>query len=108
MPAGMSTRGRKITSQFGHAEIGVTRYFALYLAQAGWLILGLYLYSRATWPSTCTPQSLVQVFTCSGHLSDNRGWVEAALMTWLWSTPILLVLAVLELLRRSGLINRQG
>ncbi|MBB5732237.1 hypothetical protein FHS61_001241 [Altererythrobacter atlanticus] len=101
----MSARGRKITSQFGHADIGVSRYFALYLAQAGWVALGLYLYSQAIWPSTCTPHGLVEIYMCSGQLADNRGWVEAALMTWLWTTPLLLALAGMELLRRMGILR---
>jgi hypothetical protein len=37
--------------------------------------------------------------TCSIHLPDNRGVIESALMTWMWSTPMLLGL---ELSRRFG------
>ena len=33
------------------------------------------------------------------RLADQRGWVESALMTWLWSTPILVAL---EFLRHYG------
>ena len=78
------------------AEVGVSRYFALYLTQAGWLVLGVYLLSNAYWPSTCQPDGLLEIYGCSVHLPESRGWVEAALMTWLWSTPLLVALEILR------------
>ena len=81
----------------GLGEVGLTRFFALYVTQFGWVALGVYLLTHAYWPSACTPKSIVEVYECSASLPDNRGWIEAALMTWLWSTPLLLAL---ELLRR--------
>ena len=38
------------------------------------------------------PDGFLEVYQCSIKLADNRGWVESSLMTWLWSTPILVAL----------------
>jgi hypothetical protein len=83
----------------GNGEVAVSRYFALYLAQAGWVALGVYLLSNAYWPSTCRPDNFFEVYGCSMRLADQRGWIESVLMTWLWSTPILVAL---EFLRHYG------
>jgi hypothetical protein len=80
----------------GNGEVAVSRYFALYLAQAGWLALGVYLFSNAYWPSTCQPDGLVQAYECSMRLAEQRGWIESSLMTWLWSTPILVALELMR------------
>jgi len=85
----------------GNGEVAVSRYFALYLAQAGWLVLGAYLLAHAYWPSTCTPQDILEIYQCSGRLADQRGWIESTLMTWLWSTPILVALEILRRVDRS-------
>jgi hypothetical protein len=74
--------------------VAFSRYFALYLAQIGWVVLGVYLYQHAFWPSICRPHGVVEVFKCSPHLADQRGWVESGLMTWLWSTPMLIGLEI--------------
>ncbi|BBC71062.1 conserved hypothetical protein [Altererythrobacter sp. B11] len=103
----MRSRGRKIPFQFGHAEIGMSRYVVLYLAQAGWVVLGWFLASRSLWPSTCQPDGILKAYMCSFHLPDNRGWVEAALFTWMWSTPLLITLVAIGLLRRSGLLRQR-
>lgn len=92
----MSARNSKRFDRRGNVEVAVSRYFALYAAQTGWLLLGAYLLSNAYWPSTCQPADLIEIYSCSGHLPDNRGWVESALATWLWSTPILLALEILR------------
>jgi len=76
----------------GNGDVAMSRYFALYLAQAGWLALGAYLFANAYWPSTCQPEGFLQVYECSMRLADQRGWIESSLMTWLWSTPILVAL----------------
>lgn len=76
----------------GTPDVGLSRYFALYLAQAGWLVLGFYLLKNAYWPSTCQPDDFMKLVTCSIRLPETRGWVEAALLTWLWSTPLLVLL----------------
>ena len=78
----------------GGRELGLSRYFAMYLAQIGWIVLGVYLLRNAYWPSTCRPEGVVEVFTCSIRLPESRHWVEAALLTWLWSTPILILLDI--------------
>lgn len=78
----------------GTADLGLSRYFAMYLAQAGWILLGVYLLKNAYWPSSCRPDTLVEVMTCSIRLPESRNWVEAALLTWLWSTPILVLLDI--------------
>ena len=80
----------------GQSEVAASRYFALYLTQICWIALGVFLFSNAYWPSTCRPDGFVRVYQCSVHLPENRGWVEAALMTWLWSTPILIALEILR------------
>lgn len=80
----------------GTPPVGLSRYIALYLAQAGWIALGAYLLSKAYWPSSCQPHSLIEVYGCSMRLAEQRGWVESALMTWLWSTPLLISLEILR------------
>lgn len=82
------------TFHHGSRDLNWTRYLALYVAQAGWIALGVYLLKNAFWPSSCQPTDFVQTYVCSLRLPDNRGWVEAALMTWLWSTPILVMLEI--------------
>lgn len=86
----------KNTFLHGQAEVAASRYLALYLTQICWIALGAFLFSRAYWPSGCRPDGFVSVYQCSVHLPDNRGWVEAALMTWLWSTPLLVALEILR------------
>jgi len=76
------------------APVGISRYFALYLTQLGWIVLGAYLLANAYWPSTCRPDDVLDVYRCSFVLANGRGWVEAALMTWLWSTPLLVALEI--------------
>ena len=76
----------------GTGDLGLSRYFAMYLAQAGWLVLGLYLFKNAYWPSSCRPDTVLEVMTCASRLPESRHWIEAALATWLWSTPILVLL----------------
>jgi hypothetical protein len=88
----------------GQAEVAASRYLALYLTQVCWIGLGVFLFSNAYWPSGCRPDGFVSVYQCSVHLPDNRGWVEAALMTWLWSTPLLVAL---EILRRFNKPERR-
>jgi len=95
----MPTGARRIAHQHGTPDVGVSRYLVLYLAQASWLALGFYLARHAMWPSSCLPTSAWRAVACSIHLPDNRGVIESALMTWLWSTPMLLGL---ELSRRMG------
>ena len=82
------------TKYHGKADLGPSRYFAMYLAQAGWIVLGVYLLQKAYWPSSCRPEGVIEVFICSIRLPESRNWVEAALLTWLWSTPILILLDV--------------
>ena len=82
----------KAEKYHGKADLGMSRYFAMYLAQAGWILLGLYQLQNAYWPSSCRPEGLLEVFACSIRLPESRNWVEAALLTWLWSTPIRVLL----------------
>jgi hypothetical protein len=78
----------------GTADLGLSRYIVLYMAQLGWVLLGVWFLRNAYWPSSCTPRSLVEVYTCSPRLPENRHFIEAALFTWLWTTPILILLDV--------------
>lgn len=98
----MSSRGaRRFPTHYGNGEIKVSRYIVLYVAQLAWLALGVYLYWGAFWPSTCTPDNLIEIYGCSIQLPENGGWREAALLTWLWSTPILIMLEISRRLGRS-------
>lgn len=94
-----SRGGKRFPTHHGYGEIKLSRYAVLYVAQASWLALGVYLYWGAFWPSTCTPQNLLDIYACSMRLPESRGWREAALLTWLWATPILILL---EISRRMG------
>ncbi len=100
----MASGGNKrFPTHHGYGEVKVSRYFVLYLSQIAWLVLGVYLYSGAYWPSTCTPDNLLEIYGCSMRLPEGGGgWREAALLTWLWATPILVGL---ELSRR---FNKDG
>lgn len=90
----MARKERVRPHLYGNGEVAVSRYFALYAAQLGWLGLGAYLFANAYWPSTCKPDGFLEVYECSMRLADNRGWVESSLMTWLWSTPLLVGLEI--------------
>ena len=57
-------------------------------------MLGVWFMKNAYWPSTCTPRSILEVYSCSVRLPESRHFIEAALFTWLWTTPILLLLDV--------------
>lgn len=96
----MASQGSKrFPTHHGYGEVKLSRYFALYIAQIGWLALGVFLYWGAFWPSTCTPENLLEIYGCSMRLPESGGWREAALLTWLWATPILIAL---EISRRFG------
>ncbi|MGB3165228.1 MAG: hypothetical protein WBA68_00420 [Alteraurantiacibacter sp.] len=98
----MSSRANKrFPTHHGYGEIKVSRYFVLYVAQVMWFMLGFYLYKDAFWPSTCTPESLLEIFGCSMRLPENGGWREASLLTWLWATPILVALEVSRRINRD-------
>jgi hypothetical protein len=92
----MASNGRTGPHLHGNGEVAVSRYFALYLAQVGWLALGFYLFANAYWPSSCRPETFLEVYSCSMRLAENRGWIDTALMTWLWSTPILVTLEAMR------------
>ena len=94
----MNLNERKHPEHHGYGEVAFSRYFALYLAMIGWLLLGVYLFMNAYWPSSCRPDTFLEVYACSIRLPESRTWLESALMTWLWGTPIL---AALEFMRHS-------
>lgn len=93
------SRPNRFPTNHGHAELNMSRYIALYTAQIGWFALGVFLYWGAFWPSTCTPENVLEIYSCSMRLPESGGWREAALLTWLWATPILFLL---EVSRRVG------
>lgn len=97
----------KTDKYHGKADLGTSRYLAMYLAQAAWIGLGIYLLQNAYWPSSCQPDTLIEIFTCSMRLPESRNWTEAALLTWLWSTP-LLVLLDLSRRYRAWIARRAG
>lgn len=90
----MSGRRRTYLTHHGYGEVKLSRYFALYLAQAGWLVLGVFLYWGAFWPSTCQPDNIFEAYACSLRLPESHAWREAALLTWMWGTPILILLEI--------------
>ena len=90
----MAKKDKTQPHQYGVTPVGVSRYLALYITQIGWLSLGAYLLANAYWPSTCRPDTLTKIYSCSFRLADNHGWVETVLMTWLWSTPLLVALEI--------------
>lgn len=91
----MASQGSKrFPTHHGYGEVKLSRYFALYIAQIGWLVLGVFLYWGAFWPSTCTPDNLLEIYGCSMRLPESGGWREASLLTWLWATPILIALEI--------------
>tara|TARA_A100001391_G_scaffold99255_1_gene65867 strand:- start:627 stop:926 length:300 start_codon:yes stop_codon:yes gene_type:complete len=95
----MKRRVNRFPTHHGYGEVKVSRYMAMYVAQLGWIVLGIYLNMTAFWPSTCTPDSLFKIYECSMRLPESGHWREAALLTWLWATPILIGL---EISRRLG------
>ena len=96
----MSSRGSKrFRTYHGNGEVRASRYVALYVAQLGWFALGFFLYGIAFWPSTCTPDTLLEIYPCALRLNETGNWPEAALFVWLFSTPILIAL---EVSRRTG------
>ncbi len=95
----MSGKPDNIPTHHGQGEIKLSRYFVLYSTQIAWVALGVVLYWDAFWPSTCTPHNLWQVYGCSFRLPENGGWQEAGLLTWLWATPLLVLL---DVARRFG------
>ena len=82
--------------QYGTKPVGISRYFALYITQISWLAFGAYLMANAYWPSSCHPENLLEIYGCSVRLPEAQGWIEAVLMTWLWTTPLLIALEVLR------------
>lgn len=96
----MFTKG-SLPKVHGTPPVAASRYFALYITQIGWLVLGAYLFSKAYWPSSCQPRDFLEVYACSMRLADQRGWVESALMTWLWATPLLAGLEIARLINRA-------
>lgn len=90
----MAGKNSRFLTHHGYGEFDLSRFVILYLAQVGWLGLGIYLYNGAFWPSSCTPGNMLEVYACSFELPESGGWREAALLTWLWSTPMLVALEV--------------
>jgi hypothetical protein len=76
----------------GLGDPGLTRYALLLGRHAAWLLLGWWLYRHAAWPSTCEPVDLLAIYACSPRLPESGRWLESALLTWLWCTPLLLAL----------------
>jgi len=78
----------------GLGDPGLSRYAVLLTGYALWLVLGALLYIDAAWPSTCRPAGLIEIYACSGRLPESGRWWDIALLTWLWSTPILVLLGL--------------
>ena len=78
----------------GMADLGLSRYVVLYTAQLGWVLLGLHFLRSAYWPSSCTPRTIIEIYSCSVRLPESRHFIETGLFTWLWSTPLLILLDV--------------
>ena len=95
----MKPRAKRFPTHHGYGEVKPSRYVALFVVLLGWIALGGYLYATAFWPSTCTPDNLFEIYGCSMRLPESGQWREAALLTWLWATPML---ALLDISRRLG------
>jgi hypothetical protein len=93
----MDHGSKRFPTHHGYGDVRVSRYLVLYLGQIGWFVLGVWLFATAFWPSSCTPHDMLKMLECSVQLPESGGWHEAGLMTWIWSTPILVLL---ELSRR--------
>jgi hypothetical protein len=78
----------------GMSDLGLSRYLVLYTTQLGWVLLGVYFLKNAYWPSTCEPRTILDIYACSPRLPESRHFIETALFTWLWSTPLLILLDV--------------
>jgi hypothetical protein len=96
----MKPKRALVPREHGHADLRSSRRIVLWAALAGWAALGLYLFGRSYWPSTCPPDGLIDLYRCSVRLPERRGWTEAALLTWLWATPILAAMEAGRWLRR--------
>ena len=92
---------RKLAAHNGLGDPGFSRYFVLYVAQFAWLALGFGLYRVAQWPSTCTPADVIEVYACSMRLPESGRWLDGALLTWLWITPMLVLLEGLRRFSRK-------
>ena len=82
----------------GAREVRVGIYL---VAMALWAVAGVLLYLLAEWPSTCAPDGLAELYTCSPRLPESGRWIEAGLLTWLWATPMVLLLEFTRRLRRE-------
>ena len=81
------------------SPVSTGRYMVLVVPGLAWALFGYYLFARAYWPSTCQPSGLTRIYECSVRLPENPGWVQLALLTWLWATPLLLAMRVLSCFR---------
>lgn len=99
IPAPMVSRTNKVPNHYGYGEHGISRYLLIYFAQIVWFVLGVGLFWGSMWPSTCTPDNVIKLYSCSMLLPDSGGLRELALLTWLWATPMLIVM---EIARRLG------
>lgn len=95
----MAKRINRFPNHYGYGELKLSRYLVLYIAQIAWFVLGAGLFWGSMWPSTCTPDNVIKLYSCSMLLPESGGWREAALLTWLWATPMLIVM---EVSRRMG------
>lgn len=98
----MTHGSQRFPIDHGQRELGFSRHLVLHGAQVFWLALGAWLYLGSYWPSTCTPQDLLDVYACSTRLPESGRWQEGALLTWLWSTPLLALLEICRWLPRSS------
>ena len=59
-------------------------------------MLGIYLLVGAVWPSACQPINPFEIYSCAAQLPMSGRWQEAALLAWLWISPLMLALVVLR------------
>jgi len=93
---------RRLDSSSLRSSPPADRSVASLVARGAWLVFGALLLAFARWPPSCIPAGwadVIGVYRCSLRLGEQRGWIEAALLTWLWATPILASMAVLRRLR---------
>ena len=79
--------------------MSAAHYVGLVVPALSWALFGYYVFGQAYWPSSCQPSGLIEIYVCSVRLPENPGWIQLALLTWLWATPLLVGLRLVPWFR---------
>ena len=82
----------------GYMALGAVRFWAVMAATLAYIIMGTVLAMSANWPGNCDHEGrrlirLVKEMRCSPDLLGG-GVVEIGLFIWLWSMPVVGIVAV--------------